>query len=164
MAAHGSVRDLLLIAAPQTRFNGHHRGGDTVQRGGKPPNRAGKHTACLSSTAQRHLAAVHQGCERAILETDTTPHPPLPDTSWKQYERKTMIKGSIEIVSLIPSGNATLQGPPWRISCGGEEPNQGNTSQKPAKMAQRISSRRRSSCSRFRRCLASLSISRPSWR
>ena len=45
MAAHGSVRGLLLIAAPQPRFNGRHSSW-------KSPNSSGKHTAQI---AERHL-------------------------------------------------------------------------------------------------------------
>jgi hypothetical protein len=117
------------------------------------------------SSAHCHHAAVHQGRERGNFWGQIQQRiPPLPATSRKQSERTTMIQGAVEIVSLVPGGNATLQSPPQPIRQGGKEPNQGHSSPKAATLDHRMSRRRRSSCSRFRRCLASLSISRPSWR
>ena len=61
MAAHGSVRGLLLIGVHQHRFNGRHSGGNTLQSGGESPNSSGKHTAQIAERPGHRFLIVFYG-------------------------------------------------------------------------------------------------------
>ena len=121
-------------------------------------------------TTEGHDAAVHQrGQGRNLGGEVQQGFPSLPTAAREQAQGTAMVEGAVEVVRLIPGGYSPLMQPPESIHQRGQQPDQAHPKPQPPTLTAGISShaisrRRRSSCSRLRRCLASRSISRPSWR
>ena len=123
--------------------SGHHQQQQAMPKAEAP----GRLDRCI--TGQRHHGAVHQGCQWRDLRGEIEKGlPTLPTTPLNQAEGTAMVEGTVEVIGLVPSGNAIEGMPPPTVHNGGQQPDQQQRKTKAPSSHQAISNRRRSCCSR----------------
>ena len=112
-----------------------------------------------------HDGSVHEGGQGRNLGGQIKQGlPAAPAIAGQQAKGLAVVHGAVEVVGLIPGRNTGLGLPPQPVHGRGQQPDQGHPERQAPALPHAISKRRRSSCNRLRRCLASRSISRPSCR